>query len=444
MKNLRLVKILCLAIILFLSSLFTSYASTGSGIDVNLEVGGCNYNNICDIGQEDMFSCPSDCTPGGAGHPIESLYYNVRIIPNYHSVVIEWKSTIPTISILKWGTTEDYKDGALKNINYLLNHKVVIYNLIDSTPYYFNIESETYKGVIEYLNNQTFTTLYLVDTTPPSNPTNVKAMSTPSGITITWKNPKEIDFDYIRVMRNSHRYYSDPEIGQLVYEGSGEYFTDADVIEGHEYFYTLYSRDRKGNYSSGSMIKIVYRLFHPGEKTDTDDTKNDTSELPKIDEIKKLVNIFKVNQNGHTYDFNKGDSFSLSGDNKITIKVDYTSKIKNDDIWLKIKNNKDNEIIAQYFFTKKLDRDGFINAYIPYFDTEGEYTITIYKYINKLVVPINEGTFHIYKMKINKYISQGYDIYCYLIWLIPLLLILLILLFRYLRKKFKKKKIMPK
>jgi len=223
---------------ILLVGFFSLNIQSAKGIDVNLNVGGCNNNGICEKGEEDIFSCPADCTPNPpSGGYIINFFNDLTIKPSYTSVIIEWKSTVPTMSNLKWGTNPDYKDGVISNINFLLDHKVEITNLIPGTTYYFSIQAESNLGKINSLNNQFFTTLISPEVTPPSNPTNVRATSSSAGITISWENPTDKDFDYIRVMRNDERFYANPLIGKLVYEGKGRYFTDSNVIEGHKYFY---------------------------------------------------------------------------------------------------------------------------------------------------------------------------------------------------------------
>jgi len=440
MKKYKFVKIIFIATFIFIHSSILSYAGS-DGLDVNLQVGSCNNNNICEVGSEDFFNCPLDCTPvvvppvsggsSGGGLVMDNVFNNLRVEVSYNSATIKWNSVIPTMSNLKWGTNPDYKDGVLRNINFLLDHKVELTNLKDGTVYYFSIEAENLLGKTNTLENQVFRTLSLLDTTPPSNPTNVKATSNMTGITITWDNPKDYDFDYIRVMKNTERFYGSPFIGYLVYEGKGTYTNDDDVVAGKKYYYTLFSRDRAGNYSSGALVSIIH---NPTGK----DTWGEV--LTPAIEIEPLADKYIVTQGSSDYDFKIGSIFKLSGDAPITIKTNYSSKMKNDDMWVEIKNS-DRRIIWQYFFSRVKDKDGFIDVTIPSFDSGGYYSITIYKYSSSLANSVarimNQGAFQITK------VGEGpvYQYSWYILWglfLILLILLLLWLLYRIFRKMYER------
>jgi len=435
-KNHNFIKILSIATFLFLGSFSLSFAST-NGINVNLHVGSCNNDGICDPETEDYFSCPSDCTPvvvpptnpnGGTsgGFVMDNLFNNLRVEVSYNSATIKWESSIPTISSVKWGTNPDYKDGVLRNVNYLIYHTVELTNLQDGTLYYFTIDAETLLGKTNSLENQIFRTLQLPDTNPPGNPTNVTAESTKSGITVSWENPTDLDFDYIRVMRNDDRFYGSPSIGELVYEGKGTYFTDSNVIINNKYYYSLYSRDRAGNYSSGSLIDVIYNP--QGED-------NFGNNLTPVEKIEPLSNIYKVNQCIYSHDFKIGDIISLNSNQPIKMKTDYSFKTLDDDMWIEIIDK--NNIVSKYLFTRTKDKDGFITACIPSFRVGGYYSVNVYRYDNGVEKIVNQGAFLISKTQAEK----SNDYYWYIFWFIVLItaiaLLFLLLLFVILPRFFK-------
>lgn len=419
----KIKSILFIVIFLFFSNVNLSFAGT-DGIDLNLQVGSCNNNGICESGSEDMFTCPLDCTPvippsGGSSGSIVTgnIFENLTVLVSYNSATIKWKSVMPTMSNLKWGTTEDYKDGVIKNINYLVDHKVELTNLKDGTLYYFSIQTENLLGKTNSIENQIFRTLTFPDLIPPSNPTSVKAESNIQSITVSWENPKEEDFDYIRVLRNEDRFYSNPSVGRLVYEGNGKYFTDSNVVEDVKYFYSLFSRDRAGNYSSGAIISEV---FNPTGKDYWG------IEFPLEEDPENLANIYIVTQGTRSYDFKVDNLISLSGDNLINIKTDYTPKTKNDDTWLVIKDDS-GAIVGQYFFSRLKNKNGFIDINIPFFEKEGLYSLTINRYHNGVIKVINRGVFDINKTNVG--VTKGYYVRIIGIAIVSALIILLLLRF---------------
>jgi hypothetical protein len=323
------------------------------------------------------------------------------------------------MSNLKWGTNPDYKDGVIKNINYLLDHKVEIHNLLEGTTYFFTIESENLLRKTTTLENQSFRTLSSLDTTPPLNPINLKATSLPSGITLSWNNPLDEDFDYIRVMRNLDRYYGSPFVGTLVYEGRGTYFLDSKVKERTKYFYSLFSRDRAGNYSSGALVDIV----HNPKGFD-----NWGEVIPPVETVELFPLIsFIVNQGTSDYDFKKGTFLNLDADSPITIKTDYSSNLKNDDLWVTVKDI-DGHTIWQYLFSRIRDKDGYIKTVIPSLEKGGYFDVLIYKYDRSKVVLVNQGVFNINMMKT----KEGSSYFCLIFWyLLILILIFMFLWFMY-------------
>ena len=76
-------------------------------------------------------------------------------------------------------------------------------------------------------------------------------------ITITWKNPPDPNFSYIRIMRHEDRFRGDPFLGKLIYEGSIEKFLDKNVIAGKNISMHYFPEIIKENYSSGVAISQI-------------------------------------------------------------------------------------------------------------------------------------------------------------------------------------------
>lgn len=429
MKKYKIIKIFLIIFLLSMSS--QSLASSLDGINVDLHVGDCNNNGICEPGNEDFFVCPLDCTPvvippsspsgGSSGSFVvtDNIFNNLSVEVSYNTATVKWKSAIPTMSNLKWGANPDYKDGIIRNVHYLLDHKVEITGLKEGSLYYFSIEASNLLGKTNSLENQVFRTLSLLDTTPSSNPKNLKASSLPSGITISWTNPLDADFDYVRVMKNMDRFYASPFIGRLVYEGKGNYFLDDSVIEGKKYFYSVFSRDRAGNYSSGALIEIIHNPR--GEDTWG-------AELTPLEKVEPLKDIFTITQGTLSYDFKVGSIFHLNGDIPVNIKTNHSSTIKNNDMWVSIESNKLG-VVSKYFFSRIKDKEGFLNVDIPPFDEDGYYKVSVYGYDNNHLKLMNQGAFQISKNFVKN--SSNYVEYVFWGAIFLLLLFIIYLLFNF-------------
>ncbi len=90
-----------------------------------------------------------------------------------------------------------------------------------------------------------------VDTVPPQPPTNVRVLGGPDQIVITWDNPNDSDFVRVIVVRKEDSAPTSVTDGTAIYEGTGEEFTDTNIISGVDYFYSVFAFDTNVNFSIG-------------------------------------------------------------------------------------------------------------------------------------------------------------------------------------------------
>ncbi len=89
---------------------------------------------------------------------------------------------------------------------------------------------------------------------PPENPQQIKAVSGHLSIEISWKNISSEDFDGIMIRKSSTYYPKDTNSGLLLKEGFISSVIDTNVETGVVYYYTVFTKNKSGRYSSGSYI----------------------------------------------------------------------------------------------------------------------------------------------------------------------------------------------
>lgn len=255
----------------FLIPNFQCFAYPSERTGVNLEVTGtplvCNNNGVCEAGLgENSTNCPLDCPaapPGGGGGIIifdttPPEIYNLLISKiTFDSAEILWETNEQTFCQFFWGETQEYeKEVIVENIFYL-KHGIALKNLLAGTKYHFKISCQDTNHNASETKDQEFITLTPPDTSPPANISNFRAIAFEGKIELKWNNPLDPDFKAVKIMRSTDFYPSDPWTGTPVYDGKEENFIDTGLIDGTRYYYTAFTHDLAGNYSSGAIISAV-------------------------------------------------------------------------------------------------------------------------------------------------------------------------------------------
>lgn len=208
------------------------------------------------------------------------------------SINLTLSALSPFRAIVRYGTTYDGEGGTLSLETYRRLHTTSITGLLPGTSYTITVTAFDGRG---HRVERTIVvrTTSGIDTDAPTNPDAFRAESLQSGVSLTWKNPTDEDFDVVRIMRMEGTVPVDPYDGVLIYEGAREGFMDSAVAAGRQYGYAIFARDRGGNYSSGAIA--FARAYGPDSIGDAEIVAPEIG--TSTDTIAQFV---RIEQNGTT------------------------------------------------------------------------------------------------------------------------------------------------
>ncbi len=298
----------------------TAYTYTVTAFDSSLNISA--QSNPATATTLAVEVAPPTDTGGSSGTQMLILL-NLTVEPSLYGSLIQFETNLYSQAVVSWGLTPDYEMGSLAEQSLMTNHSINIEGLTPGTLYYFKIDLTDNFGRKLSLNNQTFTTKSLPDTTPPQNVTNLYAIGNEQTINLSWNNPN-LDFDEVRIVRSDKFYPQDLFDGKIIYEGSDEQFPDTDVIYGKWYYYTLFVKDSFGNYSSGAVAKA--RLYKIGEKKEEGNLFEDIKEIAGalVHPLIKGLTLLDLDffQNGKKLTVNS-NTVEIQGDRELKISLAY-------------------------------------------------------------------------------------------------------------------------
>ena len=176
---------------------------------------------------------------------------NIQVTVSTSSATIFWKTNVPTNSEVRYGATSVY-DQKKADSNFKTDHQITLNQLTPNSTYHFQIISVDNSDYHVSSTDNTFTTLE--EKMLPQNVSDLKIATSSQKILLSWKNPasqKTNFFDGVRVVRKINSPSANPNDGTIIYTGLEESFVDPGALENTQYFYSVFTFNHDGNFSSG-------------------------------------------------------------------------------------------------------------------------------------------------------------------------------------------------
>ncbi|MDD2731998.1 MAG: hypothetical protein PHI53_02265 [Candidatus Pacebacteria bacterium] len=364
---------------------------------------GCNNNGTCESERgENSLNCPNDClaeeeeeAPQEQGGPSvipdtkAPLIFNVSVESiTDDSAKILWETDEQALCQIYLGRTFQYEEIMVSEQSFYWKHSVKIAELISGTDYYFKIVCKDTSSNQSESSAHKFTTLFpaiILDDIPPANIDNFTAVPSDRAITLNWNNPLDPDFSGVVIVRSDKFYPSEISEGEKIYDGIGTSFKDQGLENGIRYYYTAFSYDSSGNYSSGAIVsEVPLSPLEPGEIPPEiipppELIEPITPPPPEIERIK--IEDFNFFIQGKKVSIDKG-MIELKEQEQLSVGIDY-NKVPEVLKTILITIEKENKLFS---FLLKINKDKTAyEAVIQAPKEPGTYpvTITILDYMNQ-------------------------------------------------------------
>ena len=264
-------------------------------------------------------------SPGGVAIIIDTVFPLISEIEitniSLDSVRIIWKTNELCIPQINYGKTKDYTKTYI-GASFSLENSIFLENLLSDTVYHFEIVAIDRAGNRTSSEDRTFKTLPPEDIFPPANISYFEAVAADSQITLKWQNPPDPDFEAVKITRSENFYPSNPEQGITIYDGKNSPFIDTGLTNEKRYYYTAFTYDGAGNYSSGAIISAIPFLEIPPELPPEIPPEVPPEEVPP--EIDKLtIEDFEFFQEGQKLQITEKGAVDIGCLQPVTISIPY-------------------------------------------------------------------------------------------------------------------------
>lgn len=397
----------------------TSYTYFVRAFDSSLNISSSSNSVTTTTLQAAPTSTPPVDDGGSSGNSFLQLV-SLTVTPSVFNVDMQWETRQYAQYELRWGRTSSYELGYVANDVFRKEHRTVITGLEPGTTYEYELRGYDHSGRMTVLSRDQFTTLSPPDTTAPANVTNLQAVVDGFDVLLSWDNPSDDDFGYVRILRNPFFYPTDPYDGYLVYQGDGTYVLDENAVrtEGTRY-YTVFVYDQNGNVSSGA---IVHATRYDSPPVEDGETATSTYQLNiTIQDVELIQNAERIFPDAR-------GNFEISSRKPFTLRIPYEKLPEHlKTIRVTLVHPDDPSRVFSFLLRVNRDKTAY-EARIGALNDEGVYPaqFTIFDFEAKTMVAF-DGTLTAVAPVMVMPSFTSIDFWAYLFLLILLLLLLLLL-----------------
>ncbi len=197
-------------------------------------------------------------TAGPAPTRVATKLLGLDIATTETTATLRWETNTYVRFILRWGKTAAYELGTVQSEVFRREHATRITELEPGTRYLYEITAYSQQGRVYPLQQGSFTTATIPDTSAPPNVENLVALVEGDSVRLSWVNPVVADFTRVRIVRNYRFFPTDVVDGYIAYDGRAEEFFDAHAMaSAPKQYYTVFTYDTSGNISSGAITLVT-------------------------------------------------------------------------------------------------------------------------------------------------------------------------------------------
>jgi len=285
-----------------------------------------NVSAADDAGNESLWSATTTArtlrqsVTTSSARPI--ILSDLSIIPSDTRAIISFGSGVGVRTVVSWGTDTQYTSGTQTDDELSDSHRFILNGLSPNTLYYLKIMMTRADGYSSTYENIFFSTLSVPSAVLPPNVLSFSATAGEKDIVLDWTMPTDPTLVGVRIVRSKDFYPSTPQDGEAIFEGVGENFVDTNVIPGVKYYYSIFTKDFGGNFSSGAVADA--QIFLPGQAGPPTSTLDDLEIIGDVHPMIAGLEIkdFLFIQDGNSLKVKDG-LVTIDGSKNLTVALKY-------------------------------------------------------------------------------------------------------------------------